>query len=158
MWNFLAHLLIYMKILPEDAHLLKRLRKSWNVDFRCQVPRTSVQVRYHFKWFFKLHNLRNSDSNSMCSKILKIPEFTLNINRQYFHIFLVLVIISATVTSMKNKIAPGKAKIIKPFFLVMQTQKWWFSFVEVTSFESKALTAIFSCLGERNLMNVNPSF
>ena len=109
MWNFLAHLLIYMESLPEDVHLLKRLRKSWKVDFRCQVPRTSVQVRYHFKWFFKLHNLRNSDSNSMCSKTLKNPEFTLNINHQYFQIFLVLVIISATVTSTKSKIAPGRA-------------------------------------------------
>ena len=61
--KFFAHPFVYVNSLPEDAHLLKRLRKIWKVDFRCSVPRKLVQVRYHGKWFFKLYNLSYSDSS-----------------------------------------------------------------------------------------------
>ena len=79
MGNFLVHLLVYLNSLSEDAYLLKRLRKSWKVNFRCSVPRKSVQVRYHFKWFSKPYNRKKLGFKfySLCSEILKIPEFIL---------------------------------------------------------------------------------
>ena len=51
MWYFPAHLLIYVKSLSQDVHLPKRLRISSKVDFRCSVPKISVQGRYHFNDF-----------------------------------------------------------------------------------------------------------
>ena len=63
MWNFITHLLIYVKSLSQDVHLLNRPRKSEKWDFPCFVPKKLVRVRYHWKWFFKLYNLSYSDSS-----------------------------------------------------------------------------------------------
>ena len=46
-WNFLAHLLIYVKSLPHHAPLSKRPRKSLKLNFRFSVPMKSVRVRYY---------------------------------------------------------------------------------------------------------------
>ena len=61
MWNFLPHLLIYVKSLSHDVPLPKRPRKCFNVDFPYLVPRELVRVWYHRKWFLKLYNLSYSD-------------------------------------------------------------------------------------------------
>ena len=45
--NFLAHLLIYMKSLPGDAHPHKRPRESLKLEFRYSVPREWVRLWYH---------------------------------------------------------------------------------------------------------------
>ena len=57
MWNFLAHLFIYVKSFSHDAPLFKRPRKSLKLNFRFTVPMKSVRVRYYLKWFLKLYNL-----------------------------------------------------------------------------------------------------
>ena len=41
---FIGHLLVNVKSLPEDAHLLKRPRKSLIVDFLGSVPRKLLRV------------------------------------------------------------------------------------------------------------------
>ena len=51
MRNFLAHLLIYMKSLPGDAHPHKRPRESLKLEFRYSVPREWVRLWYHWEWF-----------------------------------------------------------------------------------------------------------
>ena len=61
MQNFYSHLLIQVKSLPEDVHLLKHPRKCFQVDFWGPVPRKLVRVRYHCKWFLMLYNLSYSD-------------------------------------------------------------------------------------------------
>ena len=45
------------------VHLPQRPRKSLKIDFRRSVPRKSVRVRYHWKWFLKLYTLSYSDSS-----------------------------------------------------------------------------------------------
>jgi hypothetical protein len=47
MWNFFAHLLIFVKSLPHHAPLPKRPRKSLKLNFRFSVPMKSVRVRYY---------------------------------------------------------------------------------------------------------------
>ena len=59
----ILHLLINVRNLPGDAHLLKRPRKSLKLDFRCSVLRKLVRVWFHFKWFWKLYNLSYSLSS-----------------------------------------------------------------------------------------------
>ena len=63
MWNFIAHLLVYVKSLPEDAHQLKRLHKMLKVDFWGSVLRQLVRVWYHWKWVLELYNLSYQDSS-----------------------------------------------------------------------------------------------
>ena len=52
--------------------LPKRLRKNFKMDFRFSLPRKSVRVWYHFKWFLNLYNLLFS-FKFHSSKILKNP-------------------------------------------------------------------------------------
>ena len=56
-WNFIPHLLSYMKSLSGYVHLCAHLRKSLKMDFPCFVPRKWVRVWYRFQWFLKLYNL-----------------------------------------------------------------------------------------------------
>ena len=44
MWNFLAHLLIDIKRLSDDVHLLKRPRKSHKMNFQCRTPTKLLRV------------------------------------------------------------------------------------------------------------------
>ena len=61
MWNFFAHLLIYVKNLSDDFRPPKHLRKSLRIDFRFSLPRKLIRVWYHLKWFLKIYNLSYSD-------------------------------------------------------------------------------------------------
>ena len=74
-WNFLAHLLIPMRGLPENAHSPKTPTQKIKSGF----PRKLVRVRFHWKWCFKLYNVGYWDESliNYCSKIVKIPEFNL---------------------------------------------------------------------------------
>ena len=58
MWNFLAHLLIYVKSLPHPAPYQNAHAKFLKMDFRFTLPRKLVRVWYYWKWFLKLHNLK----------------------------------------------------------------------------------------------------
>jgi len=80
MWNFTAHLLIYVISLSYDVHLLKRPRKSSKLDFRYSVPRNFVRVWYHLNDFEALlSELFRLNFHLLSSKIEKFPEFNLNI-------------------------------------------------------------------------------
>ena len=63
--NLITTVILIYKILfsslPENAHLLKRPRKSRKVDFWSSFPRKLVQVWYYCKWFLELYNLSYSD-------------------------------------------------------------------------------------------------
>ena len=68
MWNFIMHLLVYVKSFSDDVHLPQHLRKSSKMNFRFLVPHTLSYSDSSFIRWGPAAGLKNR----------KIPEFSIS--------------------------------------------------------------------------------